>query len=227
MLVEDEQTTRDLLQAVLVSAGFDVVCALTVLDVREAVQTMRFDVVLLDLRLPDGNALELISEIRSGTSAGIVVATSSRNQGDRLAGLENGADDFLEKPLHPRELVARIRNLVARMREARSVEPAGRVHRFEGWSVDLLARRVLFSDGREVNLTDGEFRMLESLIRHEGQPVHRDRLVAVLSGGDATGRAVDKVAYRLRLKLHAMLGRSAPLIETVHGVGYRFVAQRL
>ena len=228
LLVEDEPTVRELHDAILVSAGFETEFAETLAAMHERLGAARFDVVLLDLRLPDGNALDAIHLIRSTTSAGIIVATSSSNGDDRLTGLENGADQFLQKPIHPRELLARVRNVIGRLRAQTPASRSEAVYRFEGWAADLMARRVTFNDGREVHLTDGEFRLLEALIRNLGKPVHRERLIALLSSDEeATVRAVDKTVYRTRLKMHAFLGSTAPLIETVHGFGYRLVARPL
>lgn len=228
LLVEDEATVRELHDAILVSAGFVTEVAETLAEMHRCLGAARFDIVLLDLRLPDGNALDAIPRIRATTSAGIIVATSSRDGGDRLAGLENGADQFLEKPIHPRELLARVRNVIGRLRAVDAALPGHAVHRFEGWTADLPARKVRFNDGRDVHLTDGEFRLLEALIRNLGKPVHRDRLITLLSDDDeATARAVDKAVYRTRLKMHAFLGHATPLIETVHGFGYRLVARPL
>jgi DNA-binding response OmpR family regulator len=228
LLVEDDEIPRDLHNAVLLGAGFDTATAGTLAELRDQVGRSRFDVVLLDLRLPDGNALEIIPEIRQNTSAGIIVATSSRDEHDRLAGLEGGADDFLIKPVHPRELLARIRNLLTRLRATAALATTDTLHRFEGWTADMVARKISFQDGRDVHLTESEFRLLEALIKGEGKPIHRDRLVALISDDEeVTTRAVDKVVYRTRIKLHTYLGNAAPLIETVHGYGYRFIAKRV
>lgn len=227
LLVEDDEIARDLHNAVLLGAGFETETAGSLADVRDRIASTRFDIVLLDLRLPDGNGLDIIADIRASTSAGVIVATSSQNEHDRLIGLEAGADDYLLKPLHPRELLARIRNLLTRLRSAdESATPT--IYRFEGWTADLVSRKVTFRNGADEHLTESEFRLLEVLIKNHGKPVHRDRLVSLISDDEEiTTRAVDKVVYRTRLKLHAHLGNAAPLIETVHGYGYRFIARAL
>ncbi|WP_142846180.1 response regulator transcription factor [Telmatospirillum sp. J64-1] len=228
LLVEDEETVRDLHGAVLLSAGFETESAATLAELRRRIGSRRFDLVLLDLRLPDGNALDAVAEIRQTTSAGIIIATSSQDQKDRLEGLESGADEYLEKPVHPRELLARVNNLLGRLRDAGAVQGQSMVYRFEGWTVDLLARKVQFHAGGDVSLTENEFRLLEALIRNNGKPVHRDRLLSLWDDNeDITARAIDKAVYRMRLKLHAGLGQAAPLIETVHGYGYSFIARPL
>ncbi len=228
LLVEDEETVLQLHGAVLVGAGCVVDEAPTLACFRDRIARSRYDIVLLDLCLPDGNALEAISEIRRGTSAGIIVATSNRDPDDRLTGLEQGADEYLEKPVHPRELVARVRNLAGRLAVVKREEKMELVHHFQGWSVDLAARTVRLHDGDTLQLTENEFRLLDVLIRNAAKPVHRERLLTALgSDEEATDRAVDKAIYRLRVKLHAVLGHATPLIETVHGFGYRFIAEIL
>ena len=228
LLVEDEEITQVLHNAVLSGAGFETDIVTTVAELRNYIGRVKFDVVVMDLRLPDGNALEIVSEIRRNTSAGIIVVTSSRDRHDRWDGLERGADEYLEKPVHPRELLARVNNLVGRLQETRTEVAGDMVHRFEGWTVDLVARKVWFHKGGDVYLTEGEFRLLESLIRNLGKPVHRDRLLTLLSDDEeVTARAVDKAVYRVRIKLHAVLGSAAPLIETVRGFGYLLTATRL
>lgn len=228
LLVEDDAISRELHNAILLSAGFETEAVQSIAELLQTIKRSRFDIIILDLGLPDGNALDVVPEIRESTSAGIIVATASTDRDDRLAGLEGGADEFLEKPVHPRELLARVRNLAARLQSVRSEEAPGTTHHFEGWQVDLITRKVSFQNGNEVSLTTNEIRLLDTLIRNIGKPVHRDRLISIMSDDeDVTSRAVDKVVYRMRLKLHAFLGRSAPVIETVHSYGYRFIARRL
>lgn len=228
LLVEDEESTRQLHGAILVGAGCSVEEVATLAGLREKIAHSRFDIILLDLRLSDGNTLELVSEIRRVTSAGIIIATASPATEDRLKGLEQGADEYLQKPVHPRELVARVRNLAARLAATPRDAHAELVHHFEGWSVDLAARAVKFHNGESIHLTENEFRLLNLLIRNPSKPVHRERLLTMLDSDEgATERAVDKAIYRLRVKIHAILGGASPLIETVHGFGYKFVARRL
>lgn len=227
LLVEDEPATRDLHAAVLQGAGFSVEMAASLAEMLEWTARTRFDLILLDLRLPDGNALDLVGQLRQNSSAGIIVATSSRSLGDRMSGLEQGADDYLEKPIHPRELVARVRNLASRLASIRSDVPK-LIYHFEGWHVDLTTRKIEFHTGDTLHLTENEFRLAEILVREAPSPLHRDRLLGVLSDDEeTTARAVDKAIYRMRTKFHSVLGGSAPFIETMHGFGYRLIARQL
>ena len=228
LLVEDDEVVSGLHSAVLNSAGFETETVQNVEETQGLVGRRKFDVVLLDLNLPDGNGIGLVERIRRETSAGIIVITGTQDRRARLASLELGADGYLEKPVNPRELVVRVRNLMARLRSAseEGVDPA--IRRFEGWTFNPIAREISFKDGEVARLTENEYRLLDILIRNTGLPVHRERLVAAICGdGGISDRAVDKLVYRTRVKLHEYLGSKAPLIETVHGFGYRFVAERV
>jgi len=228
LVVEDDDTVREIQSAVLQGAGFAVDMASTLKEARQRWTSARYDVVLLDLSLPDGNGLSAIPEIRDRTTAGVMVLTSSHRESERLAGLESGADDYLHKPIHPRELIARVRNLVKRLQASRAPTESAVRFEFEGWTLDVLARQIHFGNGKREHLTESEFRILEVLAKNPGNPVHRERLLAKLDSNDAvTPRAVDKTMYRLRTKMHAHLGHKAKLIETVHGFGYRLDAMRL
>ncbi|GBQ22156.1 response regulator transcription factor [Gluconacetobacter sacchari] len=228
LLVEDDEITRDLYSAILIGAGFTVKTAGTLSELRQQAYQARFDIILLDLRLPDGNALELISELRNVSSAGIIVITSSAEATDRLKALESAVDQYLEKPLHPRELVACVRNLSFRIQGTKIADKGTTAYHFEGWSVDLSARKIFNSTGKSVSLTKNEFRILDALISNATKPLHRDRILFLMSDDeDITTRAVDKAIYRLRLKLQAVHNTTPSPIATVHGFGYRLTAKRL
>lgn len=228
LLVEDDEITRNLYTAILVGAAFHVTAVDTLFALRQQIAQTRFDIILLDLGLPDGNGLELISELRSASASGIIVITSSREATNRLKGLESGADQFLEKPLHPRELIACVRNLLTRLRPSTTNPKNTSVFYFDGWSVDLTLRKATSTNGNYIYLTENEFRILDAMIKNAPKPLHRDRILALLSDDEEiTTRAVDKAIYRMRQKLKSIYDAPLPLIEAVHGFGYRLNAKRL
>lgn len=229
LLADSDEAVLAAHRALLSDAGYSVDTITTRAQLCGRLDPAGFDVILLEPRLTDGSALDLIAEIRHRTSAGIIVVTANRDPDDRWHGLESGADDYLEKPVHPRDLLARLNNLIGRLHRVRETMPqADDLHRFEGWTADLIVRKIWSQTGGEVYLTGNEFRVLEVLIRSPTKPVHRDRLLAVLSDGDdITARAVDKTICRMRAKFAAILGDGRPLIKTIHGFGYLLVTKRL
>ncbi len=150
---------------------------------------------------------------------------------DRVVGLETGADDYLAKPFHLREVLARIRTVLRRSRGmAPSVSPdgareAGDVLIFEGWQLDLLRRELRRPDGASVPLTTGEFELLRALAGNANRVLSRDQLSARIKGRSsvALSRAVDAQVVRLRRKIEQDPAHPA-LIRTVHGAGYVFAA---
>jgi two-component system OmpR family response regulator len=214
LLLEDDPAQRLLLAAYLRQAAFQVEEAATLAQGRAKALTSRPCLVLLDLNLPDGDGLELARELIRRAIPVLIV--TSRPQ-DRLLALELGADDFVEKPYDPRELLARIQNLLRRCGE-----PSTQPRPIGGFHLDVPARRLLDDRGREVALTRGEFDLLAALLEARGRVVSRADLSEIISpeGGTVCSRSVDTLVSRLRRKL-ADDPRNPALLQTVPGVGYR------
>jgi DNA-binding response OmpR family regulator len=216
LIAEDEPRIAAFVEKGLRSAGFTTV---TVNDGRSAAALAReddFDLVILDLGLPELDGMEVLARIRGrGGRLPVIILTARSDVGDTVAGLEGGADDYVTKPFRFEELLARVR---ARLRvEASSnatVVDAGRV------SLDVRTRRASV-DGREVELTAREYTLLETMLRHPDQVLSREQLLSMVWGYDFDpGSNVVEVYVRyLRRKL------GDGVIETVRGMGYRFVAR--
>lgn len=214
LLIEDDPAQRLLLAAYLRQDGLAVVEAGTLAEAHSRLET-RPDLVLLDLTLPDGDGLDLA---RSLVGRGVPVLVVTCRPGDQLRALELGADDFVCKPYDPRELLARIRNLLRRC--GRPSQPLA----MGAYRLDPQGRRLLDPDGAEVALTRGEFDLLEALCAARGRVLSRGYLADVLNPeGDGGGRSVDVLVSRLRRKL-ADDPRRPGLLQTVPGVGYRLRA---
>ncbi|MGB0695529.1 MAG: winged helix-turn-helix domain-containing protein, partial [Rhodospirillaceae bacterium] len=156
---------------------------------------------------------------------GLIMLTSRKEDIDRIVGLEIGADDYVTKPFHLRELTVRVRNLLRRLR-ARPDTPsanAGMQRRFRGWSLDLAKRRLTNPEGEMVTLTPGEFGLLTTLVERPGNALTRDQLMDGIGGSDSasTDRSVDVLIGRLRRKLGDD-PKAPDFILTVPGVGYMF-----
>jgi two-component system OmpR family response regulator len=227
LLVDDDPAIRTLLLDYLLSFGFEVEALPDGASLRRRLPAGRYDVLLLDLMLPDENGLALCPWAKQQCPAlPIIMLTAQGDPLSRVLGLELGADDYLSKPFEPRELVARIRAVLRRgqLLPAGPASPTAAVLRFGGWTFDRLRQQLQAPDGTIVPLSTAEHRLLLAFAEHPGQVLSRDRLLALsrLPGDPGTGRSIDLAVSRLRGKLvHS--GR-APLIHTVRGVGYRFEA---
>ncbi len=214
LLLEDDPAQRLLLAAYLRTSGCQVREAESLGQGRAFLEEGAPSLALVDLNLPDGDGLELAREmIRRGIP---VIIVTSRPQ-DRIPALELGADDYLDKPYQPRELLARVQNVLRRCGQRAS----GSI-RFGTFLLDLERRQVRADDGGEIGLTRGEFDLLAALARAQGRVASRADLAELVSpdGNGAGGRSVDVLVSRLRHKLEADPGNPS-LLLTAPGYGYR------
>ena len=179
-----------------------------------------FELVILDVMLPDRDGFQVCREIRRESEIPIIMLTARGEVMDRIVGLELGADDYLPKPFEPRELVARIQNIFKR---SQATTQERDVLHFEALKIDLTRRQVSVQD-QPVELTSMEYQLLELLARNGGKNFSRDEILNQLKGIDAEEiftRSVDILISRLRQKL-----KPTQYIKTVWGSGYCFVAPR-
>jgi two-component system, OmpR family, response regulator len=227
LVVDDDREIRDLLARFLERQRFRVTAVRDAREARRAWTGAHFHLVVLDLMLPGESGLDLARWMRSQGEVPIVMLTAMGEETDRIIGLELGADDYLPKPFNPRELLARIRAVMRRAGDApeRRADPASRVIRFSGWTLEPARRRLLNPDGVEVSLTGGEYDLLIALVERANRVLTRDMLLDLLRGRQAGpfDRAIDVAISRLRRKLDDD-GRNAQLIKTVRGGGYVLAA---
>src|SRR6202453_4923832 len=217
LLVEDEPEIRDFLEQPLADVGYEVDAAK---DGRTAIQLAhgkKYDVLIVDLGLPDQDGIDLILQLRrSGISSPVLILSARRSVDDRVKGLEQGGDDYLTKPFALAELLARLRNLLRRNLAAS--EEASRL-RVLDLELDLL-RREASRSGEILNLTPQEFVLLEYLCRNAGRVVTRSMLLAEVWGMriQPDTNVGDVHLYRWGGKVD-IEGRE-PLIKTLRGIGY-------
>jgi len=229
LVVEDEVNIRELVCLHLRHEGYscdDVGDGKVAL---ERTQTQSYDLLVLDVMLPGLDGLSLCRAIRNGrlnADVPILMLTARREESDKVVGLESGADDYLTKPFGVRELVARARALLRRPRQRLPELPSAvggdglvKVH---GIEIDPAKRRVRV-DGRDIELTDQEFRLLHLLATHVGIVFSREALLARIWRGDTfvTVRSVDTLVKRLRRRIEVDPANPRFLL-TVWGVGYKF-----
>jgi DNA-binding response OmpR family regulator len=216
LVIEDDEAISALVGAYLERAGFEVVRECSGQGGLDAAERERPRFVVLDLGLPDVDGLELCQRLRGGADVPILILTARDEETDRILGLELGADDYVTKPFSPRELVARVR---AVLRRADPLPPEAQRIDCGDVAIDFRRRSVTVA-GTPVQLRTLEFELLTELTRNVGRAVSRDRLLERVWGVSFAGgtRTVDVHIAQLRKKL----GR-ANLIQTVRGIGYRFV----
>jgi DNA-binding response OmpR family regulator len=215
LIAEDEPRLASFLQKGLRASGFTTHVAGDGVAASTMARDEKFDLVILDLGLPDLDGSLVLRDLRAaGQRLPVIVLTARDDLSDKVAAFEGGADDYLTKPFRFEELLARVR---ARLRDERSVEQT--VLRAGKIVLDLRTRRAT-SDGRTVDLTAREFTMLEVLIRHAGQVLSREQLLSHVWGYDYDpgSNVVDVYIGYLRRKL------GSDTIETARGMGYRLVA---
>lgn len=230
LIVEDDELVQSLLAAYMRKEGFKVSLAATGKEMLACIDSEAIDLVLLDLGLPDEDGLVLARQVRARSSLPIIVVTARKDQKDRLAALEIGADDYLTKPFDPEELALRVRNLLGRAGADGAIGEALRdrteVFRFQGWTLDAGGHSLTGDDGEKVSLTRAEFNLLAALARAPNRVLSRDYLLdAVSQDSDApTDRLIDVLVSRVRKKIEAD-PKKPEIITTVIGCGYKFSAR--
>jgi two-component system phosphate regulon response regulator PhoB len=219
LIVEDERDLQRVVAYNFRQAGFDVVSAMNGETALRAIKEERFDLIILDLMLPDFSGTELCRRIKQNPQTAqipIIMVTAKAEEVDRVVGFELGADDYVVKPFSVRELILRAR---AVLRRAEGAATAPEKFDFGKLRVDRAAHRA-WVEGQEVALTALEFRLLMMLFDRRGRVLSRDVLLDEVWGShvDVTARNVDTHVKRVREKL----GAAGEYIETVRGVGYRF-----
>jgi two-component system, OmpR family, alkaline phosphatase synthesis response regulator PhoP len=218
MVVDDDPKIVALVRAYLIGGGFDVVTAADGAEALRLIRERRPRLVVLDLMLPEMDGMEVTREVRRWSDVPILMLTARGSVQDRIGGFGEGADDYLVKPFAPSELVARVRAILRRS----PLEINGRHLRHGDLDIDL-DRHEVRQDGRLIELSALEFRLLAALVQADGHVLSRDRLLDVLSGPDAEGvleRSVDVYVGRLRSKLGDDPERPR-YVATVRGAGYR------
>ena len=221
-IVDDDPVMRKGLAGLFAEEGFDALEAASASELLDLLAGSKIDAVLLDLMLPEGNAINALGRIREFNDPAILITSVRGSILDKVVGLEMGADDYMVKPVDGREALARCR---AVLRRRDRVTGPSHVRCFNGWAFDMVSRLLTDSNGQEVRLTGREFDVLAALTAKAGQVVSREELMAVVGGEwSQDGRALDMVVARLRRKLNDPAD-DPRIILTIHGEGYLFGRQ--
>ncbi len=217
LVVDDEPAILNVVVSYLRAEGYEVVTASDGLAALKAVKAYKPDLVILDIMLPELDGLEVLSRLRRESDMYVILLTARNEETDKVVGLSVGADDYVTKPFSPRELTARVKAALRRMRSGAAARSGQGVLAFRHVTIDVEARRVTV-DGRPVELTAIEFDLLTALAENRGRVLRRERLQEQVWGYEYYGdtRVVDVHIGHVRRKL------GVDVIATVRGVGYRF-----
>ena len=228
LIVEDEPISRMRCASYFETEGYKVTQTEDAASMRQALATNDFDLILLDINLPDEDGLVLAREIRANSDIGIILVTGRTSDIDRIVGLEVGADDYVTKPVNMRELFVRVKNLLRRTSGDHkhlhhSHESDNNIKHFLDWTFDIQKRQLINKSRQQFKLTRGEFELLNLFTSYPGIVLNRERIMSGLSHRESnpSDRTVDVLVRKLRQKIESDPA-NPELIITVHGEGYQF-----
>lgn len=229
LVVDDDEKLLDLVIKYLSKEGFHVDGVLNGQEMDDYLAGNEVDLFVLDLMLPGEDGLSIARRLRTSGSVPILMLSARGEDIDRIIGLEVGADDYLAKPFNPRELSARIKAILRRITETSEPhafdEPSLEIYKFGGFLLNLTSNSIT-QDGEPVNLTSGEFSLLEAFVQNPNRVLSRDHLIELIKGYERSpfDRSVDVRVTRLRKKLEGN-PEQPQYIRTVWGKGYIFTPQ--
>lgn len=226
LVVDDDRGIRDLLGRFLRQHGFQISLAKDGIEMKMHLEKGSIDLIILDIMLPGEDGMVLCRSLRRNSNIPIIMLTAVSEEIERILGLEFGADDYMSKPFNPRELLARVRAILRRSTPELS-DPSEitinqhLIYRFDGWSLNQTARRLLSPEQLEVTLSSGEFDLLLAFLRAPQQVLSRDTLLDLTKNRPAApfDRSIDIQISRLRHKIEPNHAQPQ-IIKTVRGGGY-------
>ncbi len=230
LVVDDDKDVRDTIREYFEFCGFDVSVAGDGDAMRKVLASRPIEIVLMDVNLPGEDGLALTRDLRASHSVGVIMLTAAGQIIDRIIGLEMGADDYVPKPFDPRELLARVKSVLRRLRErpkenASSGEEKPQVIRMGSCTLDLAAHRLYDASGADIPLTSMEFDLLQAFARHPDRVLSREQLLELAHNRDAEvfDRSIDLRIARIRKKIEQDATKPQ-VLKTVRGAGYIFAS---
>lgn len=221
LVVDDDNRLRSLLQRFLRDNGFYVSVAKNAAEARERLRDYKFDLLIVDIMMPEETGLEFLEKLRRESSMPVIMLTAMGETEDRIAGLETGADDYLPKPFEPKELVLRIKNILRRapQEDGQAVEKLN----LGLCCYDMVKKELLTKQGTVIHITPVEQAMLNVLGQKSGQIFTREKLAEILGAGQSP-RSIDVQITRLRKKIERD-SKNPRYLQTVRGKGYMLLPE--
>lgn len=217
LVVDDEYRIREIIKKYAIHSGYDVTEAVDGLQAISLCNRNEFDLIIMDVMMPELDGFSACREIRKKRSTPIIMLSAKGEEYDRIRGFELGIDDYVVKPFSPKELMMRINAIIKRTAKPKEEEIS--VFKANGLTVDLSAR-IVTVDGKRIDITPKEYELLTYMIQNKGVALTREKLIAKIWGADFDGddRTLDTHIKLLRKGL----GEYSQYISTLRGVGYRF-----
>ena len=221
LVVDDDNRLRSLLQRFLRDNGFYVSVAKNAAEARERLRDYKFDLLIVDIMMPEETGLEFLEKLRRESSVPVIMLTAMGETEDRITGLEAGADDYLPKPFEPKELVLLIKNILRRapQEDGQAVEKLN----LGLCCYDMVKKELLTKQGTVIHITPVEQAMLNVLGQKSGQIFTREKLAEILGAGQSP-RSIDVQITRLRKKIEKD-SKNPRYLQTVRGKGYMLLPE--
>lgn len=229
LVIDDNDELRKLLRITLETNGYDVFCTSSGQEGLNVLRAKKVDTILLDLMLPDGDGLALMSSIKQLSDAPVIVISGKGNMIDKVVGLEMGADDYLAKPFRMEELSARVKANVRRYKGAQGggkpTTARARITFGDGLVLDAEKFEVLDKGGKSCGLTTAEFQLLQALAENAGRVMSREQILDAFRADspNINDRAIDIQIARIRKKIGDN-SKEPAVIKTIRGIGYMMVS---
>lgn len=231
LVVDDEEDMRDIVRTLLEINGFNVLEAASAEEMFDKIDTHDISLIILDIGLPESDGLTAMKETRLKNDIPIVLLTGKGDVIDKVLGLELGADDYITKPFHSHELIARIKSVLRRANPSNDTKKnetdKTSVVKFAGWELNVNSQRLLNPQRQEITITSHEFSILHALIEAAGRTLSREQLLDCVSSGRREYLPFDRSLDVMVAKIRKKLGddpKKPKFIKTIRQTGYMFIA---
>lgn len=221
-IVDDDPRLCRLLGRYLENGGYEVTSTTSGDDISQRIQDSSISLLLLDVMLPGKDGLTLAKEVRERSDIPIIFLTAKADISDKVSGLEIGADDYITKPFEEKELLARIHSVIRRAKLDTYHKTDKSLAKFAGWKLNLINQTLTSPDGELVDITNSEYKLLSTLVRHPNVAISRDEILQMISGREWSplDRSADMAIAKLRKKIEQN-PKKPMLIRTVRNKGYQ------